>query len=62
MSSNVGKNLKNYIHYLAITTKICKANVDPPVPRVDDVWNDVADIDDALEKELEKSMTSYKLT
>lgn len=41
------QNAKNDSHYLAITTWSCKAAMDPYMPIVDDVRNDIMDVDDS---------------
>lgn len=54
------QNSKNDSHCLAITTRCGKDTFDPPMPVVDKVWDDVANIDDELKEELEKLVTSGK--
>lgn len=52
--------MKNVSHYLDITTKSGKANIDPPMSVVIEVRDDTVDQDDAPEIKTEKLVTTGK--
>lgn len=51
---NIIQNSKTYSHCPTITTQSGKATIDPPMPEVDNMRNNLVDIDDADEDETEK--------
>lgn len=54
-------NAEHDDHYLDITTQICKAIINPPIPVVNKVSDDVNDMNEAPKDESEKLVTNGEL-
>lgn len=60
--SNTVQNPKNDRHYLAITTWRGKANIDLPMPIIDEVRDDIIDVDDVSKVKVEKLVTNTEIS